>query len=45
MEQIYNDFFRALLNNSNNLSEYVDSLYGNSDYSEDELNNIFGVLK
>lgn len=45
MNKIYDDFLRELLDHNNNLSIYVDSLYENSDYSEDDLNHIFGVLK
>ncbi len=45
MNKIYNDFFRKLIDNSNDLSAYVDELYAGSDYSEDDLNHIFGVLK
>ena len=45
--EIYNyiDFFHKLRNNSDNLSSYVDSLYNNTDYTEDELNSIFGLLR
>lgn len=45
MEKIYRDFFRELLNNSNNLYSYVDSLYTSGNYTEDNLNHIFGILK
>ncbi len=45
MDRIYEDFFRKLLNNSGNLSEYIDSLYKDSEYTNDELNHIFGILK
>lgn len=45
MNKLYIEFFRGLLENNNNLSAYVDSLYENSEYSDDDLNHIFGVLK
>ena len=45
MERIYVDFFRELLKNSGQLSSYVDALYEGDEYSEDDLNHIFGVLK
>jgi hypothetical protein len=45
MKQIYEDFFRELLNHSNELSKYVDSLYNGEKYTEEDLNFIFGVLK
>lgn len=45
MDKKYIEFFRKLLEESNNLSTYVDSLYKGDEYSEDDLNHIFGVLK
>lgn len=45
LKKIYIDFFRMLINNADNLSAYVDSLYCGDDYSESDLNQIFGVLK
>ena len=45
MDRVYEDFFRKLLINANNLSEYVDSLYKSDEYTEEDLNHIFGVLK
>ncbi len=45
MDTLYKDFFRKLLDNADNLSGYVDSLYAGSEYSDDDLNHIFGVLK
>lgn len=33
MDSIYEDFFRKLLANADNLSAYVDSLYSNDTYS------------
>ena len=45
MDRLFEDFFHSLLENSDNLSEYVDSLYRDSQYSEEDLNQIFGVLK
>lgn len=45
MEQIYIDFFHKLLEESASLSQYVDSLYAGNDYTEEDLNHIFGVLK
>lgn len=44
MDKVYSDFFKTLLDNSNHLSAYVDSLYAGNDYSESDLNQIFGVL-
>lgn len=45
MDRIYIEFFRKLLEESASLSQYVDSLYAGSEYTEDDLNHIFGVLK
>lgn len=45
MDSIYEDFFHELLTNADHLSAYVDSLYSDDTYSEDDLNHIFGVLK
>lgn len=45
MDRLYEAFFHNLLENGDNLSEYVDSLYRDSQYSEEDLNHIFGVLK
>ena len=45
MERLYEDFFRKLLDNEDDLSRYVDSLYEDSEYSEEDLNHLFGVLK
>lgn len=45
MDILYEAFFRKLIDNADSLSEYVDSLYEGSEYSEDDLNHIFGVLK
>ena len=45
LKKFYIDFFRNLKSNSNNISDYVDSLYEGHSYSEGELNQIFGVLK
>lgn len=45
MDRVYEDFFRKLLSNADNLSEYVDSLYKSDEYTEEDLNHIFGVLK
>lgn len=39
------EFFRKLLDNSENLSNYVDSLYLGNEYSANDLDHIFGVLK
>ena len=45
MKQIYEEFFWELLSHSADLSKYIDSLYNESKYSEEDLNSIFGVLK
>lgn len=45
MDTLYEEFFRKLLDNAYNLAEYVDSLYAGREYSNDDLNHIFGVLK
>ena len=45
MKQIYEEFFWKLLSHSADLSKYIDSLYNESKYSEEDLNSIFGVLK
>ena len=45
MNKIYEEFFRKLLGETDNLSTYVDSLYAGTEYTEDDLNNIFGVLE
>lgn len=45
MDKIYEMFFRELLKHDDNISEYVDSLYAGKEYSDDDLNHIFGVLK
>lgn len=45
MDRLCVDFFRKLLDNADDLSGYVDSLYGGSEYSEEDLNYLFGVLK
>ena len=45
MDKIYEEFFRKLLGEADNMSAYVDSLYAGTDYSDDDLNHIFGVLK
>ena len=45
MEQVYEDFFRELLNHQNELGEFVDSLYNGGTYSADDLNAILGRLK
>lgn len=45
MDRIYVEFFRKLLNNADNLSAYVDSLYAEDEYTEDDLNSIFNVLE
>ena len=44
MDRIYIDFFRKLLEESASLSQYVDSLYAGSEYTQEDLNHIFGVL-
>ena len=45
MDKKYIEFFRKLLAESDNLSDYVDSLYKGDEYTEEDLNHIFGVLK
>ena len=45
MDKIYEEFFRKLLGEADNLSAYVDSLYAGTEYTDDDLNHIFGVLK
>lgn len=45
MDKIYEEFFRKLLGEADNLSAYVDSLYAGKEYTDDDLNHIFGVLK
>lgn len=45
MNQIYEDFFRMLLSNSDRLQECVDELYSGDKFSNDDLNQIFGTLK
>lgn len=45
MDKIYIEFFRKLLGEADNLSAYVDSLYAGTEYIDDDLNHIFGVLK
>lgn len=45
MEHFYEQFFNDLYHHRDNLSEYVDSLYENSKYTEVDLNEIFGKLK
>lgn len=45
MDRLYVDFFRKLLNNADDLSGYVDSLYEDTEYSEEDLNHLFGALK
>ena len=44
-DKIYEEFFRKLLGEADNLSAYVDSLYAGTEYTDDDLNHIFGVLK
>ena len=44
MDKIYENFFYKLLKRSNSLFQYVDSLYAGNEYTEDDLNHIFGVL-
>ena len=45
MEKIYEDFFYRLLQNVDNLSDYVDSLYKSNEFTDNDLNQIFGALK
>ena len=45
LDKVYCDFFKKLLDNGDQLSTYVDSLYSGNVYSESDLNQIFGVLK
>ena len=45
MKRIYEDFFRMLLSNSDHLQEYVNELYSGDEFANDDLNQIFGVLK
>ena len=45
MTKVYEDFFRDLLSHEEDLSPYVDSLYKNEKYTEEDLNYIFGQLK
>ena len=45
MDKIYENFFRDLLTHIDDLSKYVDSLYNSGEFSEDELNQIFGDLQ
>lgn len=45
MDKIYIEFLRKLLGEADNLSAYVNSLYAGTEYTDDDLNHIFGVLK
>lgn len=45
LDKKYKEFFRKLLEETDNLSAYVDSLYLGDEYTDDDLNHIFGVLK
>ena len=46
MKKIYIDFFRDILDHSEDLSSYIESLYcGTGKYTQNELNEIFSVLK
>ena len=45
MDKVYVEFFRKLSANSDNLSAYVDSLYAGDEYSDEDLNHIFSILK
>ncbi len=45
LDKIYEEFFQKLLGEADNMAAYVDSLYAGTEYSEDDLNHIFGVLK
>ena len=45
MDKIYKEFFRKLLRETDNLPAYVSSLYAGTEYTENDLNHIFGVLK
>ena len=42
---VYDVFFKKLLEHSNELGEYVNSLYSGNEYTEDDLNELFGYLK
>ena len=45
MKKVYEEFFSELIKNSTNLNQYVDQLYNRNEYSENELNEIFGYLR
>lgn len=45
MDTLYDDFFQKLLDHADDIAGYVDSLYTGNEYTEDDLNAIFGVLK
>lgn len=45
MDKISENFFRDLLAHTDDLSEYVDSLYNSGDFSKKDLNYVFGYLK
>ena len=45
MEEIYVDFFEKLVLHRDNLSKYVDELYAGSEYTHDDLNELFGIPK
>ncbi len=45
MDKKYIEFFRKLLAESDDLSAYIDSLYKGDEYTSEDLNHIFGVLK
>lgn len=45
MKKIYEEFFRKLLREADNLSAYVDSLYSGTEYTDYDLNHIFKVLE
>lgn len=45
LKPIYEDFLRQIIIHSNNIDEYMDSLYAGTIYSEEDINEIIGVLK
>lgn len=45
MKEIYKRFFRDLLNHSDDLAHYVNELYEGDQYTNSDLNSIFGVLR
>lgn len=45
MKRIIEDFFRKLVEHQDDLGAYIDSLYTNVDFDNDELNQLFGKLR